>query len=70
MVASAQGLFNLDELMEIDVQFSSVMATDWIAGEIRRVLTERHRLQRVWAARFAETPVILGPGWTRPPLRP
>ena len=32
------------------------------------VLAERHRLQRRWSAMFEDTPVVLGPGWTKPPF--
>lgn len=32
------------------------------------MFAERHRLQRVWAQMFADTPVVIGPGWTQPPF--
>lgn len=32
------------------------------------MFAERHRLQRVWAQMFVDTPVVLGPGWTKPPF--
>lgn len=32
------------------------------------VFVERMRLQRVWASMFIDTPVVVGPGWTRPPF--
>lgn len=32
------------------------------------MFAERHRLQRVWSAMFTDTPVVLGPGWTKPPF--
>jgi putative ABC transport system permease protein len=41
-VASAQSLFNRDELEEIDILFSSHAAVDRIVAEVRRLLTERH----------------------------
>jgi putative ABC transport system permease protein len=41
-VASAQKLFNRDELMEIDVLFSHHLDTDRVAAGIRTVLMARH----------------------------
>jgi putative ABC transport system permease protein len=41
-VASAQRVFNRDELIEIDVLFSQQMASDTVAREVKRVLIERH----------------------------
>lgn len=32
------------------------------------MFAERHRLQRVWAQMFLDTPVVVGPGWTNPPF--
>jgi len=32
------------------------------------VFAERQRLQRRWSAMFADTPVVVGPGWTQPPF--
>lgn len=32
------------------------------------MFAERHRLQRVWAQMFEDTPVVVGPGWTNPPF--
>ncbi len=32
------------------------------------MFAERHRLQRVWAQMFTDTPVVIGPGWTNPPF--
>lgn len=32
------------------------------------MFAERHRLQRVWAQMFSDTPVVIGPGWTNPPF--
>lgn len=32
------------------------------------MFAERHRLQRVWAQMFLDTPVVIGPGWTKPPF--
>jgi putative ABC transport system permease protein len=41
-VASAQSLFNRDELEEIDVLFSSNIALERIVAGVRQVLVERH----------------------------
>jgi putative ABC transport system permease protein len=41
-VATAMRLFNLDELMEIDVMFAHPGLESQVAGGVRRVLTERH----------------------------
>jgi len=41
-VATAMRMFNLDEMMEIDVLFSHSGLTDQVAAEVRRVLIERH----------------------------
>jgi len=41
-VAAAQQLFNRDELMEIDVTFSTHMDSAWIVKGIRELLIERH----------------------------
>ena len=32
------------------------------------MFAERHRLQRLWAQMFSDTPVVIGPGWTNPPF--
>ncbi|MEJ2230822.1 MAG: ABC transporter permease, partial [Nitrospirales bacterium] len=42
-VANAMKMFNLDELMEIDVAYVSAQVLDRVVEEIRRVLTDRHR---------------------------
>jgi putative ABC transport system permease protein len=41
-VASAQRVFNRDELIEIDLSFAQQMDADRIEREVRRTLTERH----------------------------
>jgi putative ABC transport system permease protein len=41
-VASAMRLFNLDELLEIDLIYASARDTARVETEIKRVLTERH----------------------------
>lgn len=41
-VASAMRLFNLDELIEIDVLFSSRSPVDQVVGSITELLTDRH----------------------------
>jgi putative ABC transport system permease protein len=41
-VASALTLFNQDELMEIDLVYASMLETDRVAAEVRRVLRGRH----------------------------
>ena len=41
-VASAQRVFNRDELIEIDLLFSQQMATATVAEEVRRTLIARH----------------------------
>jgi len=41
-VASAQRVFNRDELIEIDVLFSQLMASDTVAREVKRTLIARH----------------------------
>jgi putative ABC transport system permease protein len=41
-VASALSLFNQDELMEIDLVYASMLETDRVAAEVRRVLGGRH----------------------------
>ncbi len=41
-VASAQRVFNRDELIEIDLAFSHQLATEQVAEEVRRTLIDRH----------------------------
>ena len=41
-VASAQRVFNRDELIEIDVLFSQLMANDTVVREVKRTLAARH----------------------------
>jgi putative ABC transport system permease protein len=41
-VASALGLFNQDELFEIDLIYSNMSETERVAAEVRRVLAVRH----------------------------
>jgi len=41
-VASALGLFNQDELFEIDLIYSNMSETERVAAEVRRVLSVRH----------------------------
>ena len=41
-VASAMDLFDMDELMEIDIIYSSVAETSRVEGEVKRVLAVRH----------------------------
>lgn len=41
-VATAMRMFNLDELIEIDVLFSHAGLTDEVADDVRRVLVDRH----------------------------
>ena len=41
-VASALGLFNQDELFEIDLIYSNMNETERVAAEVRRVLAVRH----------------------------
>jgi len=41
-VASAQRVFNRDELLEIDLEFSHQMATETVANGVRRTLRQRH----------------------------
>ena len=41
-VASAQRVFNRDELIEIDVLFSQLMANDTVVREVKRTLVARH----------------------------
>jgi putative ABC transport system permease protein len=41
-VASAQRVFNRDELIEIDVLFSQLMANDTVVREVKRTLMARH----------------------------
>ena len=42
-VVNAMKMFNLDELMEIDVAYASAQILDHVVAEIIRVLSERHR---------------------------
>ncbi|MDH3504521.1 MAG: ABC transporter permease [Nitrospirota bacterium] len=42
-VANAMKMFNLDEVMEIDVAYVSAQVVDRVVEEIRRLLTDRHR---------------------------
>lgn len=42
-VATAMRMFNLPELMEIDLVYSNARLADEIEDDIRRVLTDRHR---------------------------
>ena len=42
-VVNAMKMFNLDELMEIDVAYRSAQIVDPVVAEITRVLSERHR---------------------------
>ncbi len=53
---------------EIRVLRTLVAACDFEALPPQLMFIERHRLMRQWAAMFAELPVIVGPGWTRPPF--
>jgi putative ABC transport system permease protein len=41
-VASAMDLFDMDELMEIDIIYSNVAETARVEGEVKRVLAVRH----------------------------
>jgi len=41
-VASAMGMFNVDEMNEIDVAFAHADLTDQVARDVRSVLTQRH----------------------------
>jgi putative ABC transport system permease protein len=41
-VASAMRIFNMDELVEIDLTFSNAHLLEEVESEVRRVLTERH----------------------------
>lgn len=41
-VASAQSLFNLDELVEIDATFDERRSAERVVAEVKRVLTRRH----------------------------
>ena len=41
-VATAMRIFNLDELLEIDVLFAHAGLTDQVAAAVRHLLTERH----------------------------
>ncbi len=41
-VASAQRLFNQDELQEIDIRFSEHMSVDAVVRDVRRILMQRH----------------------------
>lgn len=42
-VASAMKMFNLDELVELDVSYAQDVATDRVVRDIRRLLMDRHR---------------------------
>jgi putative ABC transport system permease protein len=42
-VSRAMPLFNRDDLMEVDVLFSNVSATDAVTASIRKMLMDRHR---------------------------
>ena len=41
-VATAMQVFNVDELMEIDLTYAHERQTDAVAGSVKRILSERH----------------------------
>ena len=53
---------------EIRLLQTLVDSCDFSALPPQLMFVERHRLMRLWAAMFAEYPVVVGPGWTRPPF--
>ncbi len=53
---------------EMRVLQALVDDADFQALPPQMMFVERHRLQRVWADMFVDTPVVVGPGWTQPPF--
>ncbi len=53
---------------EIRVLQTLVDTCDFDTLSPQLMFIERHRLMRLWAAMFADFPVVLGPGWTRRPF--
>ena len=53
---------------EVRVLRSLVAEADFESLPPQLMFAERHRLQRVWAQMFTDTPVVVGPGWTKPPF--
>lgn len=53
---------------EMRVLRALVAEADPAAMPPQLMFAERHRLQRVWAQMFVDTPVVVGPGWTNPPF--
>lgn len=60
-----EAVMGLDEMR---VLRTLVAEADAEALPPQLMFAERHRLQRVWAQMFADTPVVIGPGWTKPPF--
>lgn len=53
---------------EMRVLRALVAEADFESLPAQLMFAERHRLQRVWAQMFVDTPVVVGPGWTNPPF--
>lgn len=53
---------------ELGVLRALVDSCDFETLPPQLVFSERQRLLRLWDAMFAETPVLIGPGWNQPPF--
>ena len=53
---------------EIGLLEALVDAANEIPGPPQQVFMERFRLQKLWSAMFADTPVVIGPGWNNEPF--
>jgi amidase len=53
---------------EINVLRALVELADELPGTPQQLFIERLRLQKLWSAMFAETPIVIGPGWNQPPF--
>ena len=65
------GLPIFEQVMGDDeLRLLRALVDEAVADEVapQAVFVERVALQRRWAAMFADTPVVVGPGWTQPPF--
>lgn len=54
---------------EISVLRTLVAEAESRPGSAPQLFMERMRLQKLWSQVFANTPVVVGPGWNNPPFR-
>jgi len=53
---------------EIRLLETLVDHADQLAVPPQQVFMDRMRLQKAWSQMFADTPIVIGPGWTNPPF--